>query len=57
MAEARSAQDTNKKSEHRPTKGLAWVVITWGRIVVGMGLAGEGAWMYAHAKMNVEGSV
>ena len=57
MAEAQSAQDTSKKSEHRPTKGMAWVVITWGRIVIGMGLAGEGAWMYAHAKMNVEGSV
>ncbi|MCJ7751114.1 MAG: hypothetical protein MUQ65_08480 [Armatimonadetes bacterium] len=57
MEEARAAQDTSKKSEHRPTKGMAWVVMTWGRIVIGMGLAGEGAWMYAHARINVEGSV
>ena len=55
MGEASSAQDTSKKSEHRPTKGLAWVVLTWGRMVVGMGLAGEGAWMYAHARINVDG--
>jgi len=57
MGEVLSTHAAEKRRKRRPTKGMAWVVMTWGRIIIGMGLAGEGAWMYAHAKMNVEGSV
>jgi hypothetical protein len=55
MGELTSATDGKGRTEHRPTKGLAWVVVTWGRMVIGLGLFGEGAWLYAHARTNVDG--
>jgi hypothetical protein len=55
MGEVSSTQDTVKKKEHQHSKGLAWVVVTWGRLVLGLALAGEGAWLYAHARTNVDG--
>lgn len=55
MGASSSIQDVAKTKEHQHSKGLAWVIVTWGRLVLGLGLAGEGAWLYAHARTNIDG--
>lgn len=34
---------------------LGWIVITWGRVIVGLALVGEGGVLYAHARTQAGG--
>lgn len=35
--------------------GLGWLIITWGRLVVGLALVGEGGFLYADARTQAGG--
>jgi hypothetical protein len=55
MSQSSPKQEINAKPSGRPRAGLAWTIVTWGRLFVGLGLIGEGAALYAHAQTHVDG--
>jgi hypothetical protein len=49
------ADDSKGRADGKSRESLAWLILTWGRVIVGLALAGEGASLYAHARTHVDG--
>ncbi len=48
-------EQRNADTQRRPRQGVAWLILAWGRLVLGLALAGEGGMLYAHARMQQGG--
>jgi len=54
MSETNSEQ-RNADTQPQSRRGLAWLILAWGRLVLGLALAGEGGMLYAHSRMQQGG--
>lgn len=55
MSQSSSKEEITRKGRGQSRAGLAWAIVTWGRLFLGLGLIGEGASLYAHAQTHVDG--
>jgi hypothetical protein len=55
MTEADSRQEAVRGTPRGCGKGLAWLIVTWLRLVVGLALVAEGGVLYAHARAHSGG--
>ncbi len=50
MSQSTTENQSADKARAISRPGLAWLLVTWGRLVIGLALAGEGGVLYAHAR-------
>jgi hypothetical protein len=55
MNQSSPEQNGSAAEQPRSGPGLAWLIVTWGRLLVGLALAGEGGVLYAQARTDPSG--
>ena len=45
-------KERGSETQRRPRRGMTWLILAWGRLVLGLALAGEGGMLYAHSRME-----
>ena len=55
MNQARLEEQMSGSDKATSGPGVGWLLVTWGRLVVGLALAAEGGVLYAHARTQAGG--
>jgi hypothetical protein len=55
MNQARLEERMSSSDETASGPGVGWLLVTWGRLVIGLALAAEGGVLYAHARTEAGG--